>query len=93
MLNPAAPVVLPGTDVAADVTVAAKAGIPVMLLGPTLEIPPEPVIENDVGIGAPLTPGAAPYPTDIAPGNGVISMYPLVVSTIVPRLATTGMTR
>jgi hypothetical protein len=62
-----------------------------------LEIPPRPVTKNPDGTGAPLTLAAEPplgpplpndpAPEELAPGNGVNSTSPLVVGTIVPKLA------
>jgi len=62
-----------------------------------LEMPPAPVTKNADGIGAPLTLAAVPplgpllpnepEPDELAPGNGVKSTNPLVVGTIMPRLA------
>ena len=55
-----------------------------------LDIPPEPIIENDVGIAA---PPVEPPELAAAPGYGIIRTYPPVVSTITPRLAMTGRSR
>jgi hypothetical protein len=62
-----------------------------------LEIPPMPVTKKPDGMGLPLTLAAVPElppllpndpaPEELAPGNGVSSTRPLVVSTIVPKLA------
>lgn len=75
----------------------AKDAMPVRLPGRMLEIPPAPVTKKPDGTGAPLTLAAEPplgpllpnepAPDELAPGKGVNSTNPLVVGTIVPKLA------
>jgi len=75
----------------------AKLAMPVRLPGRMLEIPPIPVTKNAAGMGFPLTLAAEPplgpllpkdpLPEEFAPGNGVSSTSPLVVGTIIPKLA------
>ena len=67
-LDPAVPPLDPSVPpVAPVVAVAASPGMPVLLPGCTLDIPPEPVMENDVGMAVPLVelPGV-----EEAPGKG-----------------------
>ena len=88
---------------AAPLTPPAKLGTPVMFPGRRLEIPPWPVMYKLVGTGEPLTEAAEPplgplLPSEpaadvFAPGNGMISENPLVVSTKIPMLAIAGETR
>src|ERR1017187_7044111 len=61
-----------------------RLGKPVKLPGWTLDMPPNPMMKNDVLIGTPLTPPAVfgPNPplavpgTTYAPGKGITSTYP-----------------
>ena len=84
MLKPPAPAAPP-----------AVLGLPVMLPGFKLEIPPPPVMYRLVGIGKPLTEAELPPPELLAPsepdaellapGNGVTRFNPLVVSRMIPK--------
>jgi hypothetical protein len=81
----------------------ARLGTPVMLPGRRLEIPLDPVMKRLVGIGTPLTGAALPPPGPLlpndpapelfAPGNGVISAYPLDVRMMIPRLGVASSAR
>lgn len=74
---------------------AAVLGLPVMLPGFKLDIPPPPVMYRLVGIGKPLTEAELPPPELLAPsepdaellapGNGVTMFNPLVVSRMIAK--------